>query len=49
MPDHKNHTALEALAGGKLFQVIVDDEDTGMLVLDKGQLQRRVTLLSGSA
>ena len=43
--DAANNTALEALAGGRLHQVIVDDEQTGMLLLSKGQLQRRVTLI----
>ena len=43
--DAANNMALEALAGGRLHQVIVDDETTGMLLLSKGQLQRRVTLI----
>lgn len=43
--DEAHHTALEALAGGRLLQVIVDTNTTGMLLLDKGQLQRRVTLI----
>ena len=45
VPDAANATALEALAGGRLHQVIVDDEQTGMQLLKKGGLQRRVTLI----
>ena len=44
--DEKHTTALEALAGGRLHQVIVDDDKTGMLLLTKGKLQRRVTLIA---
>jgi len=43
--DMANATALEALAGGRLHQVVVDNEKTGMLLLTKGGLQRRVTLI----
>ena len=43
--EDKNNTALEALAGGRLYQVIVDDEETGMQLLTKGNLSRRVTLI----
>ena len=43
--DGKNATALEAFAAGRLHQVVVDNEKTGMLLLTKGQLQRRVTLI----
>ena len=38
-------TALEAAAGGKLYQVVVDNEETGKALLTKGQLKKRVTLL----
>ena len=38
-------TALEVAAGGKLYQVVVDNEVTGKALLTKGQLKRRVTLL----
>lgn len=38
-------TALEIAAGAKLFQVIVDTEQTGKLLLQKGQLKKRVTIL----
>ncbi|KAJ1459546.1 RecF/RecN/SMC [Pelagophyceae sp. CCMP2097] len=37
--------ALEVVAGGKLFQVVVDDEQTGKALLERGKLQRRVTLV----
>ena len=37
--------ALEAVAGAKLKQVIVDNEKTAMLVLQKGKLQRRVAMV----
>ena len=38
-------TALEVAAGGKLYQVVVDNEETGKALLTKGQLKKRVTLL----
>jgi len=37
--------ALEVCAGGRLFFVIVDNEETGKALLDKGQLKRRVTIV----
>jgi structural maintenance of chromosome 2 len=40
-----NATALEVAAGGKLFQVVVDTELTGKLLLKKGVLRNRVTIL----
>lgn len=43
--DQRNAPALEAVAGGRLHQVIVDNEETGVLLLTKGGLQRRVTLI----
>lgn len=45
VPEPAHATALEAVAGGRLHHVIIDNETTGMLLLKKGQLQRRVTLL----
>lgn len=33
------------VAGSKLHNVIVDNEKTGKLLLEKGQLKRRVTLI----
>ena len=37
--------ALEVVAGGRLYQVVVDDEKTGKALLERGQLRRRVTLI----
>ena len=41
----KNATALEVVAGGKLFQVVVDEASTGKALLANGKLQRRVTII----
>ena len=38
-------TALEVTAGGKLFNVVVEDEVTGKQLLEKGKLKRRVTII----
>ena len=38
-------TAVEVAAGGKLFNVVVDDQATGKALLKHGRLQRRVTLI----
>jgi structural maintenance of chromosome 2 len=38
-------TALEIAAGSKLYQVVVDTETTGKLLLQKGGLRKRVTIL----
>ena len=40
-----NATALEVVAGGKLYQVVVDTEQTGKMLLEKGGLKHRVTIL----
>lgn len=37
--------ALEVTAGGKLYNVVVDDEVTAKKLLSKGQLKRRVTII----
>eukprot|EP01114_Cavostelium_apophysatum_P019873 TRINITY_DN6515_c0_g1_i1.p1 TRINITY_DN6515_c0_g1~~TRINITY_DN6515_c0_g1_i1.p1 ORF type:complete len:1177 (+),score=479.47 TRINITY_DN6515_c0_g1_i1:127-3657(+) len=37
--------ALEVTAGGRLFFVVVDNEQTGKLLLSKGNLARRVTMI----
>lgn len=43
---HSAHsTALEVVAGGKLFQVVVDEAITGKAILDRGKLERRVTII----
>merc|ERR550532_2067853 len=39
------HRALEVCAGGRLFFVVVDNEDTGKALLENGQLRRRVTII----
>ena len=44
--DEKHFTALEALAGSRLHQVIVDTDKTGVLLIEKGRLLRRVTLIA---
>lgn len=41
----KAATALEVAAGGKLFQVVVDSEETGKALLKHGRLKRRVTII----
>ncbi len=38
-------TALEVGAGGRLYNVVVDSEVTGKLLLEKGHLKRRVTII----
>ena len=43
--DPGNYTALEVAAGNKLFQVVVDSEETGKALLSGGKLKRRVTLI----
>lgn len=39
------HRALEVCAGGRMFFVVVDSEETGKALLEKGQLRRRVTII----
>ncbi len=41
----KHSTALEVVAGGKLFQVVVDEAITGKALLNRGNLKRRVTII----
>ncbi|KAF8621947.1 hypothetical protein AX15_007380 [Amanita polypyramis BW_CC] len=43
--NYKASTALEVTAGGKLYQVVVEDERTGAELLKHGQLRKRVTLI----
>ncbi|CAL8085544.1 unnamed protein product [Calicophoron daubneyi] len=43
--DLKYSTALEVAAGGKLYNIVVDTERTSKLLLERGQLRRRVTIL----
>lgn len=42
---HTHALALEVGAGAKLYNVVVDTQHTGQLLLDKGQLSQRVTLI----
>ncbi|NWU94390.1 SMC2 protein, partial [Upupa epops] len=37
--------ALEAVAGGKLYNIVVDTEVTGKKILEKGELKRRYTII----
>jgi len=43
--DANTVTAVEVAAGGKLFQVVVDSDETGKKLLQKGKLKHRVTLI----
>jgi structural maintenance of chromosome 2 len=43
--DQKYNTALEVIAGGKLFNIVVDTHETGTLVLQRGDLKNRTTML----
>ncbi|EGC37686.1 hypothetical protein DICPUDRAFT_29916 [Dictyostelium purpureum] len=45
LKDSETATALEICAGGKLYNIVVEDDNTGKALLSKGQLKRRVTLL----
>lgn len=38
-------TGVEVAAGGKLFNVVVETEEVGKLLLSKGQLKKRVTII----
>ncbi|KAH7910428.1 condensin complex subunit SMC2, partial [Hygrophoropsis aurantiaca] len=45
-PEHRNKaTALEVVAGGKLYNVVVEDERVGKDLLQKGKLKKRVTII----
>ncbi|KAG5556931.1 hypothetical protein RHGRI_007239 [Rhododendron griersonianum] len=43
--DSSTLSALEVAAGGKMFNVIVDTENTGKQLLQNGELRRRVTII----
>ncbi|NXB70266.1 SMC2 protein, partial [Donacobius atricapilla] len=43
--DLSNAKALEAVAGGKLYNIIVDTEVTGKRLLEKGELKHRYTII----
>ncbi|KAH7101636.1 condensin complex subunit SMC2 [Auriculariales sp. MPI-PUGE-AT-0066] len=42
---HNKSTALEVTAGGKLYNVIVNNEQVGKQLLENGRLKKRVTIL----
>lgn len=43
--DVNTATALEVVAGGRLYNVVVDTSDTGKLLLSKGKLKQKVTII----
>ncbi|KAG7014830.1 Structural maintenance of chromosomes protein 2-1 [Cucurbita argyrosperma subsp. argyrosperma] len=43
--DSSAMTALEVTAGGKMFNIVVDNENTGKQLLQNGDLRRRVTII----
>lgn len=43
--DSSHAVALEVAAGGKLYHVVVETEETGKKILKQGRLQRRVTFV----
>lgn len=43
--DSRFSTALETTAGGKLFNVVVDSDTTGKILLESGSLRRKVTII----
>lgn len=43
--DNNIRFILQVAAGGKLFNVIVDTENTGKQLLQNGDLQKRVTII----
>ncbi|KAI3891938.1 hypothetical protein MKX03_031596 [Papaver bracteatum] len=43
--DSSTLTALEVVAGGKLYNVVVDNEDTGAQLIERGRLENRVTIV----
>ncbi|XP_037081717.1 structural maintenance of chromosomes protein 2-like, partial [Pollicipes pollicipes] len=45
MKDVATATALEVTAGGRLYNVVVDTEVVGKKLLERGQLQKRVTFI----
>ncbi|KAM4052044.1 structural maintenance of chromosomes protein 2 isoform 2-T5 [Anomaloglossus baeobatrachus] len=43
--DVSTATALEVVAGGRLYNLVVDTEVTGKKLLEKGELKRRLTII----
>ncbi|OBA25141.1 hypothetical protein HANVADRAFT_4053, partial [Hanseniaspora valbyensis NRRL Y-1626] len=45
-PEHLNKAqALQVCAGGRLFNIVVDNEKTGSELLERGNLKKRVTII----
>ena len=42
--DYNKSTALEITAGGRLYNVVVDNEKVGKDLLQNGRLKKRVTI-----
>ena len=43
--DYNKSTALEITAGGKLYNVVVQNEQVGKQLLQNGKLKKRVTII----
>ena len=43
--DYNKSTALEVAAGGKLYNVVVENEIVGKDLLQNGRLKKRVTII----
>ena len=43
--DYNKATALEIAAGGRLYNVVVENERVGKDLLEKGRLKKRVTII----
>ncbi|CAM6092829.1 unnamed protein product [Calypogeia fissa] len=43
--DASTMTALEVIAGSKIYNIVVDTEQTAKLLLEKGGLRRRITII----
>ena len=46
--DHGKSTALEIAAGGKLYNVVVEDERVGKDLLERGGMKKRVAFISSN-
>jgi structural maintenance of chromosome 2 len=42
---YNKSTALEITAGGRLFNVVVEDAETGKMLLKGGRMRKRVTMI----
>jgi structural maintenance of chromosome 2 len=43
--DYDKATALETTAGGRLYNIIVQDPQVGQDLIDKGRLRKRITII----